>query len=106
MESYGFKEITTDWRMWPFSPWQKEQEKKIFGKCCQLAIEQTLISYSLALLTRYKSFDTARVETLCSEVMTELTKDKTKYWDKARYIYAQKPYQTPDPTPDPEEQHN
>ena len=90
MRGCGFEGIVGDWKMWPFFPYHSDKVVKDLGFSCLLGMEDTIMSYSLALLTRYHSMTSAEVETLCDEVMKELMREK-KYGDKAWYIYGKKP---------------
>ena len=91
MRRCGFEGIVGNWTKWPFFP---HSDVKELGFCCLLGMKETLMSYSLALLTRYHSMTSAEVETLRDEVMKELYK-KRKYGDKAWYIYGKKPDNNP-----------
>ena len=78
MSEHGFVGITEHWEKWPFSPCHPEEKLRRLGSLCQLHMKETLISYSLALLTKYKSMSKADVEELCDSVMRELTSSEVK----------------------------
>ena len=62
MERCGFTGITQNWKMWPFYNWHpKEFERKV-GWYCLLAMKSTLMSYYLALLTKYMDMTREEVD--------------------------------------------
>lgn len=85
----GFIHVTTHWKMWPFSPWHSDKRK--IGGLCLLGMEEFLESYSFALLTRHMEMGIGEVQILCNNVMAEIYEGNCKYWDKAWFIYGQKP---------------
>lgn len=90
MEQFGFINVTERWEIWPFSPWHSDKDKHEFGLFFKFSIQEFLMSYSVALLTRYMGMKKLDVEDLCNRVEQELNQNG-KYWDKAWFIYGQKP---------------
>lgn len=87
----GYTNVTGRWEMWPYTPWNKEKTLKERGQYILLGTQQALMSYSVALLTRHMGMEKEEVEKLCKDTTRELVKGNQKYWQKAWFIYGQKP---------------
>ena len=77
--------------MCPYTPWNKDRKLKERGQYILMGTQEALESYSIALLTRYMGMTKEEVDKLCKETTRELMKGKQQYWQKAWFIYGQKP---------------
>lgn len=91
LRDHGFANVTERWEMWPYTPWNKDSRLKERGQYILMGTQQALSSYAMALLTRHMGMQKDEVEKLCKDASRELIRGKQQYWQKAWFVYGQKP---------------
>ncbi|PGH04798.1 hypothetical protein GX51_03284 [Blastomyces parvus] len=90
MEKAGFKNVKSEQRILPFSPWPKDEKLKELGRYHQLQMFQGIGAYSAAPLVRILGWEPAEVEVLLAAVRKDLKNRTIHFYTKVHFVYGQK----------------
>lgn len=77
----GFDDVQESVFIVPFGPWPKDKQMKELGRIGQVAVAESVETYSLELLSKYHNMDMDGIKKFCDEVTNEVKSVKGYYMD-------------------------
>ena len=91
LETIGFVDISVRMEVWPLGTWPKDKGLKERGMWGRLGLIDSLLPFSMALLTRIGGWNSDEVAELCEAAKGELMAKTNRYYSLGYFITAQKP---------------
>ncbi|KAI9737927.1 MAG: hypothetical protein M1834_009297 [Cirrosporium novae-zelandiae] len=87
----GFEDVTDDIYKCPLSPWPRDPKMKELGRTEQVAMLDSVESYTLALFTRVLGWSNAETQVLIAGVRKEILDLSIHIYGKIHFAYGRKP---------------